>query len=228
MLAGFGAFILAAILIFRRVDGARVQADAYGLARGLATGYYFNFIRPLVGALRDPNHPVHQRVASFGNHQIAGVVVGIPQSLDELDPTRQTEWLRNLSGGPGKAFKLVDLEIAVPDRPRPIFAKLALSNGNQTALIVDVPTTLAVIADFSEFLARHELDNSGADDGVIEARKDIVATSETSQFGFILSEFLDIINRAGSLEARKLSPSALLHLVPLPRMRRRMDELADH
>ena len=59
-----------------------------------------------------------------------------------------------MSEGPGKAFKVVDFEINIADRPRPVFAKLALSNATKAAILVDIPTTLSVIADFADFLAR--------------------------------------------------------------------------
>lgn len=229
ILAGFGAFVLAAMLIFRQVDNARVQADSYGLARGLATGYYFNFVRPLVGALRDPGHSLHAKIAALGDYHIAGLVVGIPQSIADFAPDRHVALLKTLSEGPGKTFKLVDFEISVADRPRPIFAKLALSNATKAAILVDIPTTLAVIGDFADFFAQQELgDAPAADEPVIEARKEIVAASETKQFREVLSEFLDVVSKVGSLESRQMSPAALLHAVPLTRLRRRMDELADH
>lgn len=228
ILAGTGAFIVAAILIFRRVDSARAEADSYGLARGLATGYYFNFLRPLVGALRDPHHALHAKVAALGDFQIAGLLVGIPQSADDFAPERHAALLDSLSRGSGGTFKLVSLEIEVAGRPRPIFAKLALSNTGKTAIFVDIPTTLAVVADFAEFLAQKELGEAGADDAVIEARKEVVATSESDRFRQVLTEFLDVVNKVGAVEPSRLSPVSLLHVVPLSRLRRRLDELADH
>jgi hypothetical protein len=50
---------------------------------------------------------------------------------------------------------------------------------------------------------------------VIEARKEIVAASETTQFSEVLTEFLDVVNKVGSMESRQMSPAALLHAVPL-------------
>lgn len=228
ILAGAGAFILAAILIFRRVDSARTEAGTYGLARGLATGYYFNFVRPLVGALRDPAHALHAKIATLGDYQIAGLVVGIPQSLEDFAPARHTALLDNLSRGPGGTFKLVNIEVGVADRPRPVFAKLALSNMTKAAVLVDIPTTLAVIPDFAQFFAQHELASATADDAVVEARREIVAASETGRFREVLTEFLDVVNKVGAVEFPRLSPVSLLHVVPLSRLRRRLDELADH
>lgn len=228
ILAGTGAFIVAAILIFRRVDSARAEADSYGLARGLATGYYFNFVRPLVGALRDPRHPLHARVAALGDYHVAGLVVGIPQSTGDFDPARHAALLESLSSGPGGTFKLVNLEIEVAGRPRPILAKLALSSAGNTAIFVDIPTTLAVVADFAEFLARQELADAAADDAVVEARKEIVAASEGDRFREVLTEFLNVVNKVGAAEPLRLSPVSLLHVVSLSRLRRRLAELAEH
>lgn len=95
ILAGAGAFVLAVILIFRKVDNARVEANAYGLARGLATGYYFAFIRPVVEAMAKPDHPLHARVADEGGHELVGVVAGLPQSEEEFDSESQKASTKN-------------------------------------------------------------------------------------------------------------------------------------
>ncbi|MBN8248692.1 MAG: hypothetical protein J0L84_14785, partial [Verrucomicrobia bacterium] len=180
ILAGTGAFLLAAILIFRRVDSARAQTDTYSLSRGLATGYYFNFLRPLVGALRDPSHTVHAKLDSMGGCRLVGMLIGIPQAAEDFDPARHTALLGTLGRGPDSSFELADVEIAVPGRPRPILAKVVLCPSRKAAIVVDIPTTLSVIVDFAEFFARQELeDAAGADDGVVEARKEIVTVSET-------------------------------------------------
>lgn len=228
ILAGTGAFILAAILIFRRVDSARAQTDTYSLSRGLATGYYFNFLRPLVAALRDPSHSVHARLEALGGCGITGMLVGIPQKAEDFDPARHATLLSTLSRESDGAFQWVDLEITIQGRPRPILAKVVLCSTTKAAVVVDIPTTLSVITDFAEFFARQELeDAAGADEGVVEARKEIVTASETGQFREVLAEFLEVINKVGAMEPRTVSPAALVHVVPLNRLRRRLTELAD-
>lgn len=229
ILGGIGAFILAAILIFRRVDSAREEADTYHLSRGLATGYYFNFVRPLIAALRDPAHPVHGRVGAAGGHKIEGLVVGIPESSPDFDPGRHNALLESLATGPGGTFKLQELKIDVAGRPRPVFAKVALSNQGKSAILVDIPTTLAVIAEFAEFVAQREAEAAASDDDfVTEARKEIVADSEAGRFRDVLEEFLEVAGKVGSQEPRSASPASLLHIVPLGRLRKRVDELAGH
>lgn len=228
ILAGTGAFLVAAMLIFRRVEGACDETKAYGLARGLATGYYFNFVRPLFGVLREPKHKLHQDIAAHGPYRIAGLVVGIPESIDDLPVERQTKFLNSVGGDAGKPFKLVEIQVGIPGRPRPVFAKLALSDATKTAIIVDIPTTLSVIADFAEFFAKRELEGSATDDTVLEARKELVAMTESDRFSTVLMEFHEVVNKVGSMEPASQFPTALLHIVPLSRLKRRLDELADH
>jgi hypothetical protein len=229
-LAGMGAFIVAAILIFRRVDDARAEASVYGLARGLATGYYFNFVRPLLLAISDPEHPLHTLAANAGGHKIAGLVIGLPQTAEYFDPNQHQRFLeKTLGEGPSPRFNLKSVEIPIAGRPRPLHATLALSDTTAVALIVDIPTTLTVISDFASFFAERELGAAAtADDAVIKAREEIVAEAQTEQFADHLAEFVSVINKVPALEATKLSPAALPHLVPLKRLRRRMSELADH
>jgi hypothetical protein len=229
ILGGIGAFILAAILIFRRVDSAREDAGSYHLSRGLATGYYFNFVRPLIAALRDPDHPVHEQIKAADGHKIAGLVVGIPESITDFDPGRHNTLLESLSTGSAGSFTLQELKIDIAGRPRPVFAKVALSKQGKSAIIVDIPTTLSVVAEFAEFVAQREAEAAASDDDfVTEARKEIVADSEAGRFRDVLEEFLEVAGKVGSQEPRKVSPASLLHIVALGRLRKRVDELAGH
>ncbi len=227
-LAGAGASILAAILIFRRVDSAEGEANPSGLARGLATGYYFNYIRPVVTTILDTKHPLHQDKALGKDHTIEGLVVGLPQALEEFNPENHPPLYDRISKGDRAPFTLVTIQIVIPNR-RAITTNLALSKTTSTALIVDIPTTLSVIPDFATFFAEQELANSaGADDGVVEAREQNVTNKQTNQFKEVLNEFIETVNTVGSKEQRTKSPACVLHVVPIKRLSRRMDELADH
>jgi hypothetical protein len=229
-LAGLGAFLLAAILIFRKVDCARAEADSYGLARGLATGYYFNFIRPLVTVLKDPDHSLHSQVKEMEDHHLVGIVVGLAETKEDFQLEKHDEILANLEKGPGPTYKLVkEVKILIEGRPRPVVTKLALSNSTKAAIVIDIPTTLSVISDFARFLAQQELgDSPAANDAMQEAREEIVTASQTSEFDEVLTEFIDVVNKVGAKESRKLSPAPFLNIVGLDRMRKRMDELAGH
>lgn len=228
ILAGTGAFILAAILIFRRVDSARAQTDTYSLSRGLATGYYFNFLRPMVSALRDPSHAIHGRLESMGGCRIVGVLVGIPQTAEDFDPARHAGLIAALGKGTQSPFQLADNEIAVAGRPRPILTKVVLCPSSKAAVVVDIPTTLSVVVSFAEFFAQQELEDAvGTDDGVVEARKEIVTASETGQFQEVLTEFLEVVNTVGAMEPRTMSPVPWVHVVPLNRLQRRLTEITD-
>lgn len=225
ILGGLGAFVLTAILIFRRVDSGRKEADGYGLSRGLATGYYFSYVRPVLAALGDPAHPVHAQMRAYGDYRLEGLVVGIPQVPEEFDPATHASLLADIAAKPGKGFELKRVEVEVPGRPRGIVTTVALGKGSAIAVIVDIPTTLAVVADFAEFVATGGADGASEDEFVGEARKDLIASSEADQFRGVLEEFVDVVNRVGARESRALSPALRLHLVPLDRLHRRMDEL---
>ncbi len=226
IIGGVGAFLVAAVLIFRRVEAAQSEAQVYRLARGLATGYYFNFVRPLIGALRDPDHPIHKQAASLGATKIAGLVVGIPQSLSEFEPASHSAAMDGLASGPGEVFTLTSMVVDIADRPRPIGVKLAISAKTGAGLLIDIPTTLIVVPDFAKFIAETEGASAG-DDRIAEAREEIVAASEVEEFREVLEEFENVIARVGAQESRERSPATVLHIVPMKRLRRRLAELAD-
>lgn len=228
-LAGMGAFIVAAILIFRKIDSARVEADSFGLSRGLATGYYFNFLKPLVNALIDDNHEIHTLTTEAGGHTIVGIVSGIPESLDEFKPENHDALLETLDEKSGGPFTLVEKKIQVPNRPRPVFFKLCLSTQNQNAIIVDIPTTLSVVTDFADFVAKQELDDAPvADENITQGRKEIVADTQAEEFTDVLTRFIQAISQIGSQDSHEQPHASLLHIVPMRNLRRRLDELADH
>ena len=229
-LAGLGAFIVAAILIFRKVDSARAEADAFNLSRGLATGYYFNFIKPLVKFLNDKTHPFHAEVENSSGHTIVGIVTGIPEELEEFDPKNHDALIdtldENKKGGP---FTVEEHNIKVKGRPRPVHFNLARSTTTKTALIVDIPTTLSVVVDFAQFVAKKELEDSpGADDKVIEARQETVADKQAEEFSEVLTDFITTISEVGAKDSNELTPACVHHIVPMRNLRRRVDELADH
>ena len=231
-LAGAGAFLVAAILIFRKIDSARVEADANSLSRGLATGYYFNFLKPLVTAIDSENHPIHTLAAEAmeaGGHKIVGIVSGIPEHEDEFKVENHDALIDKLDDNNGGSFKVVKKEIEVKGRPRPVHFKFALSTRNNNAIIVDIPTTLSVIADFAEFVAKLELeDNPDANDQVANGRKNIVADIQAEEFSEVLLKFIKTVSQIGSHDTKEQPHAPLLHIVPMRNLMRRMDELADH
>lgn len=231
-LAGTGAFIVAAILIFRKIDSARIEADGYGLSRGLATGYYFNFLSPLVSAVDHKEHPIHTIAAEAtkaGGHKIVGIVSGIPEQEDEFKVENHDALIDKLDDDNGGPFVIVKKEIDVTGRPRPVYFKLALSTQNKNAIIVDIPTTLSVITDFAEFVAKQEMeDTPDASDQVTQSRKDIVADIQAEEFSEVLQKFLKTVSQIGSQDNKEQGHASLLHIVPMRNLMRRMDELADH
>lgn len=222
--------MLAAILIFRRVDSVQSETESYNLARGLAAGYYFNFIRPLVLAIRDRHHPIHAEALRFGDYRIGGVLVGIPATFADVNPERHEEWLKSLARKSPSEYEWQELKVAVTGRPRPIFARLALNPRHKTAIIVDIPTTLSVIADFAEFFANHGANAAASDDEFVnQARKEAVVAAETAEFNAqlnqTLEEFQDVVGKVASMEPVGIVAAAVVHIVPLPRLRYRLNEL---
>jgi len=229
ILGGLGAFLLAMVLVYRRIRSAADDADSYGLARGLATGYYFNFLRPLVCALRDLNHPVHQQIRQAGAREVAGVVVGIPREPEDFDAERQEALLMDVVKRGGHPFECRSIKVAVAGRTRALTAWLAVSRETGRAVVLDIPSTLAVIPDFARFVAGR--DGGGTESGdehVEEARRRLVAWAERDRFHGILEEFEAVVTRTGAGETRPWATTSLVHVVPLPRMHRRMDELVGH
>ncbi len=225
ILGGLGAFVLTAILIFRRVDGAREEAESYGLSRGLATGYYFNFVRPLLAAMSDPAHGLHERVKGFGGHSLVGLVVGIPQTLDEFNPARHEALLAALAESPSGGYTLQRLEVPVAGRARGLAVTVALGRRSQRAVLVDLPTTLAVVADFASFVAEGGTEAAADHELLNQAQKALVASSEAERFQNVLEEFVDVVNRVGARESRAMRPALRLHVVPAGRLTFRLDEL---
>lgn len=225
ILGGLGAFVLAAILIFRRVDGARKEAESYGLSRGLATGYYFNFVRPLLGALSDPAHTLHTRVKALGDYEVTGILVGIPEVLPDFDPARHEALLATLAAKGRGEYALHRLEIPIAGRARGVVVTVALGKGTRRAVLIDIPTTLAVVADFADFMAEGAMEAAADHDLVNEAQKALVAVSEAERFRVVLEEFVDVVHRVGARESREMRPASRLHVVALGRLRYRLDEL---
>ncbi|MGE0154397.1 MAG: STING domain-containing protein [Reyranellaceae bacterium] len=238
IVGGLGAFLVAAVLIFRRIETAEIEAGDYRLARGLATAYYFNFVRLVVGALRDPAHPLHAAAAQEKVTRIAGLVVAVPESWAEFDPEAHEKLLATRFGpfeeeapaaahstGSEPEFTLKKLLVRFPDRPRPVLVTLARHTDTGIGVLLDIPTVLVAIADFAQFIADTRSAADSSDERIAEARREIVASSEAEQFGEILREFESVIAQASIGESPERSPATLLHVVPLKRLRRRADEL---
>ncbi len=217
LLGGLGAFIVAAILIGRKVQSASDHADCYEVSRGLAVGYYFNFIRPLVTALRDKDHAVHGNASARGLKKITGVIVGIPGRTDEFDPEKHDDIYKGV--GNNGDIRVVDEAVEIAGRPRPVNVRLAINAKNNNAVIVDIPTTLAVIPDYAEFLAERDLADHEVDEHVREARRTLLMAHETGRFSQVIDEVSEAVFRVGAQEPIGQSPAPLCHIVPVSGLR---------
>jgi hypothetical protein len=228
ILGGLGAFLVAAILIFRRVFNAEAEADSYGFTRALAIGYYFNFIRPLTAALRDINHPLHREFLRLDIRRVAAVIVGLPGSISDCHPNTFHERLADLAREPGIPFELHDIDFDIEGHPRPVRAKLAVSVANRFGIFVDIPTTLAVLPEFAEFVAQSGGPENSEDEAIARARREVIALGEIEKFALAIDDFQIAVVKAGAQEPLDRSPAALLQFVDLSKLRRRLDELAGH
>ncbi len=232
VLALTGAFILAALVILGRKENVRQQANTYGLTRGLATGYYFNYLRPLLTAIRDPQHEIHRLVAQRGQFEIVALLVGIPSTLVEFDPEQHDGLIQSATQGHPAKMAVHELKVPIKNRPRPIVTKLVTIPENKTALLVDIPTTLSVVKDFSEFIAQRGEGGEAVDDEfILEASKKVIAKSETADFERrlkgMIEEFQNVVGKVGSMEAPGTSAAALVHIVATRKLKHRLGELAD-
>lgn len=232
ILALTGAFLLAALVILGRKENMRQEAATYGLTRGLATGYYFNYVRPLLMAIRDPQHEIHKLVAEHGQFHIGGLLVGIPSSLAEFDPEQHERLIQSALRGHRAEMTLRELKVPIQGRPRPIVTQLVTVPKSQKAILLDIPTTLSVVKDFSEFIATHEGAAAAADDEfIIEASKKMIAKSEAADFERrlteMIAEFQTVVGKVGAMDPLETSASALMHIVSTRKLQQRLSELAD-
>ena len=235
LLGGFGAFLIVMILIGERVQRVAITASEYDLARGLATGYYFNLVRPLVETLRDKDHKLHRDANNFGADRIVGLVIGIPKESSDFDAKKHVELYDRLTGRAAKPYTIHEFRIDYTGRrPRPIFVKLAVAT-NGAAVIVDIPTTLAVIPELAEDIAKRSPGiAASSDDALVKAGTHAATVSERDKFEKILDELLkklltDFQDVVLTTSAREQPPSVtLVNVVALSRMRRRMDDLVGY
>ncbi len=232
VLALLGAFLLAALVILSRKENVRNEASSYGLTRGLATGYYFNYLRPLLTAIRDPQHEIHKRIAAHGDIQIAALVVGIPSTLEEFDPAQHDRLIHTAVQNQRVTMTVHSLEVPIAGRPRPIVTKLVVVPESKTAILLDIPTTLSVVKDFSEFIATHGGGAEGVDDEfIVEACKKLIATSETADFERrlkgMIEEFHNTVGKVSSMETSGAIAAALVHIVATRKLKHRLGELAE-
>ena len=227
-----GAFLLAALVILSRKEDARHEATSYGLTRGLATGYYFNYLRPLLTAVRDPQHEIHKRATAHGPVQIAALVVGIPSRLEEFDPAQHERLIQTAVQGQRARMTVHPLEVPIAGRPRPIVTRLVVIPETRTAILLDIPTTLSVVKDFSEFIAAHGAASDGVNDEfVVEASKKLIAKSKAEDFERrlkgMIEEFHNTVGKVTSLESPGAVAMALVHIVATRKLRHRLSELAE-
>ena len=226
-LAAFGAFFAAAYVISRR---AKREADKYRLGHALATGYYFSFVRPVIEAIR-ADDPIHEDAEKKEVKRAVGLVIAIPQSLTEFDPKKYGAIYDGLEKGPGPTFA-IDHKFKVTGPSREVTARLATRNGK--SVLVDIPTTLAVIPEFATIMGEQQAKEAPAgSEQVALGSAAVIIPSEVSKFvdellEKTLRDFKDSEAKVGARGSSIRSATFLLHIVPLPQLRHRLDELTSH
>lgn len=215
-----GAAIIAATLISRR------SLDTLRVAHGLAAGYFFNFVKPTCDALADPQNGVHAQTS------VVGLIVAIPDSADGIERESLNRVAR--MDGPeglenrlqGFAVSEVSIESGASRKAR---AKLVVNAATGKGVLVDVPTTLSVIAEHADYLCKHGAE--GLDDEYArEARMKDLKVQGNEEFRRQVydrghREFSNELVEVGATASSRSLPYPPLHIVVLSKLKQRAAEL---
>jgi hypothetical protein len=240
---GLGAVTAVIFLLYRK---RKEDADDYGVLRGLATGYYFNLIKPLIGILRavndsleakerkpDANETLYQEARDAGADRIAGLIICLPEEPAHFNLNTHESILRDaLASEDPPIYTIKEIRVRIAGRPRPVIVQLAVNIAKRAAVLVDIPSTLSVIPDFTRFLSEKEAEKSGRSD-LVTARTTHLAIKEAGKFPLeITSRYqpeIDAFQHGAGLisvlESGKSAPAFALHFIPVRRLRYRADEL---
>lgn len=226
LLTTLAALWVGFVVVRDQGDPQSGSTSLYRVARGLATGYYFNFLQPLLRSLRQARgHPGNTRhlfsVKLDGQDiehlpAIHGLIVAIPCHDASICDTPA-------AGAARIARRCDDLQMhtIVFDQirhgtdsvwSRPIELRLLCGPTGSPAVLLDVPTTLNVV---HRTMSRQP----GGDDGRSEVR------TATEQFVQVLNEFRDVVAQVGSSDPLRLQSQLQVHVVPAEVAEHRIREL---
>jgi hypothetical protein len=221
------AAVWVAVAVVRGNETAAPNATSlFSVARGLATGYYFNFLQPLLRSLRQAG------VAPVTQHNLFTVQLdGRP--LDRLPPLHGLVVAipcqeHSVCSTPAAGAALIarrctglQMHTVVFDRirhtpegvwSRPIELRLLQADPEGPAVLLDVPTTLNVV---HETLSAEP----GADGAPSPARL------ATERFVQVLNEFRDVVAQVGGADPLRQSSALQVHVVPAEVAEHRIREL---
>ncbi|WP_143435741.1 STING domain-containing protein [Hydrogenophaga sp. IBVHS2] len=220
------AAVWVAVAVVRADDTQAPNATSlFSVARGLATGYYFNFLQPLLRSLRQAG------AAPASEHGLFTVLLdGRP--LDRLPalhglvvaiPCQDHRLCRTPAAGAALIARRCSglrMHTVVFDRirtpggvwSRPIELRLMQADPLGPAVLLDVPTTLNVVHE--TLSARPGPDGS-----------DSPARQATEHFVQVLNEFREVVAQVGGADPLRQSSPLQVHVVPAEVAEHRIREL---
>lgn len=202
------------------------STNLFSVARGLATGYYFNFLQPLLRSLRqaglDPARTESLFTLQLDGRpldrlpRLHGLVVAIPCQDHQhcSTPAAGAALIAQRCDGLQMHTIVFDHIRHTPDAvwSRPIELRLLRERADGPAVLLDVPTTLNVI---------HEtLSHQTTADG-----QPSPAQQATDRFVQVLNEFRDVVAQVGGADPLRHRSPLQVHVVPAEVAEHRIREL---
>lgn len=226
LLTTLAALWLAVVVVQDPGDEAPGQTSLFSVARGLATGYYFNFLQPLLRSLRQAGAQP-DRIDQLFSVQLDGrpldrlpalhgLVVAIPCQVDHAcsTPAAGAALIAQRCDGLQMHSVVFDRIRHTPDAvwSRPIELRLLREHENGPAVLLDVPTTLNVI--------HQTLSHAPGDDGGASP-----ARLASDRFVQVLNEFRDVVAQVGGADPLRHRSPLQVHVVPAEVAEHRIREL---
>lgn len=225
LLTTLAALWIGFVVVRGQGDQQPGSTSLYRVARGLATGYYFNFLQPLLRSLRqaqgergDISHLFSVRLDGQDIDRlptINGLIVAIPCHDASIcdTPAAGAARIARRCGELQMHTIVFDQIRHSPDVvwSRPIELRLLCGPTGSPAVLLDVPTTLNVV--------HRTMGHEPGADGSSEVR------TATDQFVQVLNEFRDVVAQVGSSDPLRLQSQLQVHVVPAEVAEHRIREL---
>lgn len=226
LLSTLTALWVTAVVVGGAGNGGTEETPLFSVARGLATGYYFNFLRPLMRSLRQASQDPQQADRFFTLQldgqplpklpKLHGLVVAIPCRSESIchTPAAGAQQIAGRCSGLQMHTIVFDRIRHAPDAvwSRPIELRLLREREDGPAVLLDVPTTLNVIHQTES----HQPGTDGAASDVERA---------TDLFVQVLNEFRDVVAQVGEADPLRHQSLLQVHVVPAEVAEHRIREL---
>lgn len=209
-------------LLARSVRDTRARADRFHVGEALAVGYGLNFLQPTGHRLQpDQPAGRLLSLADSGDGpappeptRVQRLLVALPRVVDDLDNASIVGLRRRLQAGLGEGWWIGSARLsqadAVPVPPgadtqackpvglagggtgRGVGVTAVVHRASGATVLIDLPSTLAVVPHFADFVAGQELEGSPwSNELVAAARGNIVRRFEAAKFAQVLQDGLD-------------------------------------